>query len=215
MIHLDHFEQGSGEWLKARVGIPTASQFERILTPGGKPSSQADKYMHQLIAEQLLGVPMDDASSGYMLRGSTLERRAVSFYELQKEVDTEPIGFLLRDDKRVGASPDRFVGKDGLLEIKCPSAGVHIGYLLDKDGIGYKVQVQGQLWIAEREWSDTLSYHPELPPALVRQVRDEKFIALLAAAVEQFLNAMDEAKVKLQRFGLFEGFQQPELRIVA
>lgn len=213
MIRLD-MQQGSAEWIQARLGIPTASQFDRILTAGGKVSSQADKYINQLVAEQLLGVPMDDASGAFLQRGNILEQRAVSYYELQREVDTEVIGFVLRDDQRVGASPDRFVGADGLLEIKCPSAAVHVGYLLDKEGIGYKVQVQGQLWIAEREWSDTLSYNPELPPALVRQTRDEKFIIALAAAVDQFLEAMDEAKEKLQKqFGLFPDFERPLLRV--
>lgn len=209
-------EQGSPEWLMARLGIPTASQFDRLITPGGKPSKSADGYMHQLLAEQLLGVPMDDASSGFMERGNILEKRAVAFYELQKECDTEAVGFVTRDDGRAGASPDRFVGKDGLLEIKVPNAANHVGYLLDKEGIGYRVQVQGQLWIAEREWSDTLSFHPELPPALVRQTRDEAFIKLLAAAVEQFLNAMDEAKVALQKqHGLFADFERPMMRVVA
>lgn len=202
MIHLP-VAQGSPEWMMARLGIVTASQMDKIVTPTGKLSGQADKYMNRLIAEQLLGVPQDDASSGFMQRGSTLERHAVSYYELQKEMDTDAVGFLLRDNGRVGASPDRFVGTDGLLEIKVPMATTHIGYLLDNEGIGYRVQVQGQLWVAEREWSDTLSYHPELPPALVRQHRDEKFIALLAAAVTQFLDAMDEAKASLKKHGLF------------
>lgn len=215
MIHLSDITQGSPEWLMARLGLPTASQFDRIITKGGKPSDQAVKYMHQLLAEQLLGVPMANASSGFMERGSILEQRAVSYYEFEKETETTEVGFLLRDDRRSGASPDRFVGSDGLLEIKVPSAPVHVGYLLDKEGIGYRVQVQGQLWVAERDWSDTLSWHPELPPALVRQTRDEKFIALLAAAVAQFTDMLDAAKEQLQKLGLFPDFRRPDLRVVA
>lgn len=210
-------EQGGPEWKMLRLGIPTASQFDKILTPGGKLSASADKYMNTLLAEQLLGVPMDDASSGFMERGNVLEKRALGYYELLHDgVVLEKIGFLTRDDRRVGASPDQLVGKDGLLEIKCPSAPNHVGYMRDAEGIGYKVQVQGQLWIAEREWSDTLSYNPDLPPALVRQTRDDKFIALLAAAVDQFLEAMDEAKEKLQKsHSLFEGWSRRLMRVVA
>lgn len=215
MIRVD-VEQGSPEWRMARLGVPTASQFHRILTPGGKLSSQSDGYMHQLLAEQLLQVPMDDASSGFMDRGNVLERRAVDYYELQKDVDTEPAGFILRDDKRVGASPDRLVGDKGLLEIKVPSATNHVGYLLDSEGIGYRVQVQGQLWIAERDFSDTLSFNPDLPPALVRQGRDDKLIGLLSAAVDQFLEALDEAKEKLQKsHGLFKDWRRRMMRVVA
>lgn len=216
MIRLD-VEQGSVQWLHARLGIPTASCFDKIITPKtGKPSASADGYMYQLIAEQLLGQPLQDASGGFLERGSIMEQRAVSYYELQKEVDTEKVGFVLRDDQRTGASPDRFVGNDGLLEIKVPAANTHVGYMLDKDGIGYRSQVQGQLWVAEREWSDTLSYHPELPPALVRQTRDEAFIKLLAAAIQQFNDAMDEAKEKLKKqYGLFADFERPMMRVVA
>ena len=102
------------------------------------------------------------------------------------------------------------------MEIKCPSAANHVGYLLDVEGIGYRVQVQGQLWVAEKNWCDTLSYNPELPPALVRQHRDEKFIKELAAAVKQFLDAMDEAKEKLQKsHQLFEDFERPMLKVMA
>lgn len=210
-------QQGTTEWALARLGIPTASQFARILTPKTlKLSGQADAYAHQLIAEQLIGEPMDDATSGFMLRGTLLEQRAVSYYELQTECDTVPIGFVLRDDGRTGCSPDRFVGKNGLLEIKVPNAANHVGYLLDKDGIGYRAQIQGQLWICEREWIDTLSFNPLLPPALVRQERDEEFITALAETVGQFCNYVDELKLKLQRqYGLFPDFQAPEMRVVA
>ena len=43
MIVLD-CEQGSRAWEEARLGIPTASCFARIVTPGGKLSSQRDGY---------------------------------------------------------------------------------------------------------------------------------------------------------------------------
>jgi len=216
MIVLD-VQQGTTEWAQSRIAIPTASCFHKIITEKTlKLSSQADGYAHQLIAEALLGEPLDNATSGFMLRGSLLEQRAVSWYELQKETDTLPVGFVLRDDRRAGCSPDRFVGTDGLLEIKVPAAGTHVGYLLDADGIGYKAQVQGQLWICERAWVDTLSWHPVLPPALVRQYRDEEFIEKLAAAVLQFSDYIGELKLKLQKqYGLFPDFQAPTLRVVA
>jgi hypothetical protein len=50
----------------------------------------------------------------------------------------------------------------------------------------YYPQIQGQLWIAERQWLDMLSYHPEMPPALIRVARDEAYITKLGAAVEAF-----------------------------
>lgn len=191
-------EQGTTEWATARLGMPTASQFDRILTPKTmKLSASAEKYGYELLFEQLTGEPVDNATSGFMQRGSLQEQKAAAYYELQQDVETTPVGFILRDDRRVGASPDRLVGTDGLLEIKSPSGPNHIGYLLDDEGIGYKCQVQGQLWIAEREWADTLSHNPFMPPALVRQHRDEKFIGALAKAVDDFLMVMEMCKAKL------------------
>ena len=49
----------------------------------------------------------------------------------------------------------------------------------------------GQLWIAEREWVDIMSYHPEMPPAMVHTERDEEFIKLLAAAVTAFSEELE------------------------
>lgn len=192
--------QGSLEWVKARIGVATASQFHRIITDKKmERSASLEGYAHELLAEQLLGVPMNGASSAFMERGSLLERQAVGWYELQRELDTEPIGFVLRDDRRVGCSPDRFVGTTGLLEIKCPTAPVHVSYLLSDEGIGYRAQVQGQLWICEREWSDTLSWHPELPCALVRITRDDRFIAALDRCVTQLLDYLEDARHALQQ----------------
>jgi len=208
-------EAGGPEWKMARLGIPTASRFDEILTPKTlKISGSRAKYAHQLVAEQLLGVPMDDDASRFMQRGSVLERRAIDYYQMVNDVETEPAGFLMLDDDSAGCTPDFLVGTNGLGEIKVPSAHVHIAYLLD-GGIDYRCQTQGQLWISEREWVDTLSWHPELPPALVRVPRDEDFIKALAAAVRQCNDYIAEVKLKLQKHGLFEGFMQPQLKVVA
>ncbi len=60
-------------------------------------------------------------------------------------------------------------------------------------GEKHKPQVQGQLWVTGRMWSDTLSYHPALPPALIRIERDDAYIAALSAAVEAFAGSLAEA----------------------
>lgn len=216
MIALD-LVQGTTEWAMARVGIPTASQFKRIVTEKRLEfSKQSDGYAHELIAEQVLGVPLDNATSGFMERGKDMEKRALAFYGLQRECDSlKPIGFVLRDDRRVGCSPDHFVDANGLLEIKVPAADTHIAYLLDSQGIGYKAQVQGQLWLCEREWCDTLSWHPEMPAALVRQHRDDMFIAALSKAVGQFLEMMDDMKARLIARGDFPDLAVADLRVSA
>lgn len=180
--------QGTEEWLRLRAGIPTSSDFDKILTPGGKPSKSAEGYMYKLLAERLMGHPCTEFMSRWMDRGSQMEGEAVSFYEFQRDIETVKVGFITNDAGTIGCSPDRLVGDDGLLEIKVPSEQVHMGYLLGSGSAyeAYKVQMQGQLWISGRDWNDSLSFHPELPPALLRIERDEAFIRLLAEAVETF-----------------------------
>lgn len=214
MIRLD-VQQGSPEWFAARIGIPTASNFDKIITPSGKPSGQMTGYAHRLIAEQMMGISLDEATGDFLNRGTAMEDKARRYYEYQRGADVERVGFILRDDRRVGCSPDGLVNTDGMVEIKVPAAHTHVGYLLDADGIGYKHQTQGGLWLAGREWIDTISYHDVMPSALVRVWRDEEYIKTLARLVEQFLSFVDESKEKLMKRGYMKVAPIPGLRIVA
>lgn len=197
--------QGSEEWRRLRMGVPTASEFSRILTPGGKPSASSEAYLCELLGELLMARPMEAPSFPWMQRGHDLEADAALWYELQSDVETQIVGFCTTDDGRIGASPDRLVGDDGLLEIKCPSPETHVRYLLFPDkGVdaAYKVQVLGQLYVTERAWCDVVSYHPELPSVIVRVERDEEYIAKLAGALREFVDRLAEAKAVLQKRGL-------------
>jgi len=180
--------QGTTEWAEMRGGIPTASQFHRIVTPKGNVSKSAEMYLFELLAERITGELTVGYTSHWMDRGSELEASAVEFYGFMKDVDTIKCGFITNDSGTIGCSPDRLVEDRGLLEIKVPKASTQVMYLL-KEGSAYDehvIQAQGQLWVAEREFNDLLSYHPLLPPALHRVHRDEAFITLLASALTTF-----------------------------
>jgi hypothetical protein len=85
--------QGSAEWRLARMGIPTASSFDRILTPGGKPSKSAEGYMYELLGELMMGRPLDAPKYPWMQRGNDLEEEAANWYEFQSDTETEIVGF--------------------------------------------------------------------------------------------------------------------------
>ena len=203
MIYLP-VEQGSAEWHAARLGIPTSSCFDRIVTPKGKLSSSkaSDGYACELIAERLLGHPLNDYVSQWMIYGMDLEEQAVSYYELQTDRETQAGGFCRKDlplpmIKRlasVGCSPDRLIGEDGGLEIKCPSEKIHVATLLGLEDVlvKHRLQIQGSLWVTGRAWWDFLSYHPELPPALMRVERDEEFSRTLDQHVRAFCVGLEE-----------------------
>jgi len=199
MIRVD-VEQGSPEWIKARLGLPTASGFSKLVTPGGKASSQASGYLNLLAAEWLLGRPVELFTSAWAERGTELEPQARAFYEMETGLKVERVGLILRDDGLAGCSPDGLVG-DGLVELKCPAPQTHVGYLLAGElPVDYRPQVQGQMLITGAPWVDFLSYHPDLPPFLIRVDRDEKYIALLSGELERLIEDLAAAKDRLAKY---------------
>ena len=208
IIH--NVEQGSAEWHALRCGIPTASEFSKILTPKEmKLSSQAPEYMYRLLGEWATGHTQQTIETEYMQIGRELEERAVKAYCFQRECDVETVGFVTTSCGRFGCSPDRFViGDAGGVEIKThPQAiGVHIKAMVERTmSDSHKAQVQGCLWICEREYWDLVSYTEELPTVIVRVTRDEKYIKALAAALEIFSANMEAMRIKLtQEWGPFE-----------
>lgn len=191
-------KQGTDEWLKLRLGVPTASNFDRILTPAGKKSSQAIEYANELVAELITGNMQEFYYSEAMARGNELEPFAVSAYEYEKKTGTKEIGFVTTDDGRIGCSPDRFIKKDGLLEIKCPLQKGHLKNLLAEDiDKKYIPQVQGQMWLCDRQWCDFMSYHPHIPHCITRIERDDGYISLLEEAVYEMIDDMDTKILRL------------------
>lgn len=190
-------EQGSAEWQQARLGIPTASQADRIITPKTrKASSQAVDYRNRLLAEWLTGFPMEPVTTMWMERGVELEPEARQWYSFQRDVEVEQVGFILRDDGLFGGSPDGLIGGDGVLEIKCPTLSHHVGYLIG-DGPDHTGQVQSLMYLTGRVWADVVSYNPDLPPVVRRVERDEQYIADLVAVLDIFLADLAEKKEQL------------------
>lgn len=191
-------EQGTDAWVKARLGIPTASCFKKLFTPTGKPSKSADHYLAELVAERLLGQVLDAGATAFMQRGTVLEQKAVTEYEFENDVTCERMGFCLRDDRRAGCSPDRLVGADGLLEIKCLGIVGHVEAMLDLRNSEHVIQCQGQMWVMGREWCDLRFYNPELESAGYRMERDEEWMERFDEALPEFCDRLDEATDKLR-----------------
>lgn len=199
-------EQGSAEWVRLRLGIPTSSMFDQIITPKTmKLSSQAAGYMNILIAEWITGEQVEQFENDWTRHGTEYEAEAMAAYEFTSGQDVRQVGFVTSDDGMVGASPDGMVGDNALVELKCPKANNHVGYMIQSDvNEKYKTQLQGQLWVCEREYVDIQSYCPGLPTVVIRETRDEKYIALLSAAVRAFVDVMQETRVRLtQKYGPF------------
>jgi len=198
--------QGSDLWLDARLGIPTASEFDRILTPAKLELSKSSRaYMCRKLGEWMYGAPLEAFVSPWMERGQQLEAEAVRYYEMERDCGAVAVGLVLTDDGTAGASPDRLIGDDGLLEMKCPALETHVGYLLDPGSLlaEYRLQVQGQLWVCtDREWCDVMSYYPGFPAVIVRAMRDGKVQDALSQHIPAFVETMLRCREKLtQTYG--------------
>lgn len=188
-------EQRSVEWFEARKGVPTASQFDKIVTIKGEQSKQRTKYLHGLAGELLGGIVEEGYQSAAMMRGNELEAEARAFYELINE-PVHTVGFCLSDG--IGCSPDGLVGDSGLLEIKCPLISTHVEYLLKNElPSDYFQQTQGQLLVTGREWVDFISYYPGLKPLVIRVTRNEEFLGKLKAELKLFCAELEETVRKL------------------
>lgn len=191
--------QRSQEWFEARRGLPTCSRFDRILTAAkGLPSAAQQGLIDELLAESLL--PAEEIPtrvSADMEFGLRLEAEARCSYELEHA--TEPVkevGFILADCGLYGGSPDALVGDSGGVEIKCPNATTHIGYI--RVGVlpnEYRCQLHGYMIVTGRHWWDFFSYHRGLPPFHLRVQRDG-FTAKLEAELNEFCKRYAEARAK-------------------
>ena len=204
-------EQGTAEWFAARAGLPTASEFATVMAKGkdgGKSITRA-KYMRQLAGEIITGEPAPEGySNGFMERGKMLEQEARDLYAFTRDADPHIVGFLRNGNK--GASPDSLIGDTGGLEIKTAIPAVQIERL-QRNGLPpeYRAQVQGNLWVSEREFWDFMSYCPKMPPLIVRVSRDEDYIRDMAAAVDAFNDELQNLVAAIRRY---EADPKAELR---
>lgn len=190
-------QQGTPEWFEARLGIPTASNFDKLITTKGAASKQAEKYLYKLAGERVSGIIEETYQNGAMERGRELEDEARKLYEFHTDKEVEQVGFCLGNG--FGCSPDGLVGTDGGLEIKCPSMAVHVEYLLGGTiPTKYTQQVQGCMYVTGRQWWDFMSYSPCVKPLIVRVERDEAFIKSLKDALDEFCKKLKDVERRIK-----------------
>lgn len=182
------------------------------MTPKGTLSEKRHDYRNELLAERFLGYPQERfRRSEWMQCGIDMEDEAVEhFIANQRDLygramELEKIGFVTTSDGRLGCSPDRVVKTDSrnlsreAVEIKCPAAWTHIGYLIDGLGDDYVPQVQGQMLVGEFDVIHFYSYHPDFPPYYQMTERRKGFIDVLQIRLGNFLWELDSAEQMLRK----------------
>ena len=191
---LETADQRTADWYAARIGKATASRFKdaiAVLKSGAPAQAQRD-YATELVVERLTQQPAQRYVTAAMTWGTEQEPAARAAYERTTGIHVEETGFVAHDTLLAGCSPDGLIDWDGLIEIKCPfNSAVHIETLLRGMPDEHTAQVQGQMWIAGRQWCDFVSFDPRMPVELQLHVqrihRDEAFIADLERRVTSFL----------------------------
>jgi len=195
-------DQGTEEWLAMRIGWITASRFKDVKAGGAGKTRLS--YMYQLAAEALTDSREEGYTSEYMQWGTETEPQARSMYEFSTNNDVEQIAFIkLGGENKIGCSPDGLISNDGMVEFKCPKTTTQIEtFLSGKMPTGHAAQVQGQLWVAQREWCDFVSFDPRIDGDasffIQRQYRDEKAIKEISEACFKFEDDLKEIILKLK-----------------
>ena len=192
--------QGTDEWRAARLGIPTSSMFSDVMAKkgprGGIPKGR-QTYMYKLAGEIITGEPMTNYTNAYMDKGHEREPEARNLYAFLKDVEPVEVGFIRNGI--CGCSPDALVGDDGMYENKNAEPHIQIARLLKGTlPTEHKAQCHGALMVAQRSWIDFMSHSRGMPPLIVRVHRDEKYIAEIKIAVQEFVDELNELVAKIR-----------------
>ena len=186
-----------------RVGRLTASRVSAMLakTKSG-PSAQRADLLWELACERLTGTSAerDFTPTRAMQRGIDMEVLAVAAFEAETGSLVTAGGFMERDDYLAGVSPDGIIDGVELLEIKCPTTKVMVGWhQLPPDEVPkqHLNQLTHALWVSGFPAVTLFGWDDRLPDGLqtfTRRLRC-KDVDLEAheAAVHEFLAEVDAA----------------------
>lgn len=186
-VEIFECQQGTDEWFKLRLGVPTASMFRHILAKGD--GKMRLSYMRELAGERISGLPAERAKieTLQMRRGRDMEITSRNEYEYFNGVTVRQVGFVRRG--LAGASPDGLVGDDGIVEFKSKAPHLFIPLYEDKPHRvprEFKAQVMGELWVCQRDWCDLKIYWPKMPTFTIRVERDQDYFDMLEEEITLF-----------------------------
>lgn len=188
-------QQGSPEWHELRSTRMTASHAQAIATNGKGLKTYVREKMCALFStgEQI------SYTNANMENGLEREEIAAMLYEFETGNKTEIIGFEIYNDY-IGASPDRLVGNEGLIEIKSPTDKVYFNLLLDKKiDTKHEWQMQMQTLVCKRAWCDYVVYNPNFKQQLFikRVFADKEKFAKLEIGFESGIKMIKEIKKEM------------------
>jgi hypothetical protein len=175
--------------------MPTASEFDNLITPLGKirDGELPKSYLARKVAEWWLGGPLPQSGFFDAEQGQILEQEAIPLLAFEYGWEISRPGFITTDDQKIGCSPDGMIDAEKCgIEVKCPHADTHTGYLL-KGSIpkDYVAQVQGSMFVTGLSRWRFVSYRRNFPLLMVEIEKDEKFHEQLSEALRIFQHDFD------------------------
>lgn len=191
-------KQGSPEWFSCRSGHITASNFDKLFM--GKSTLGYSNLINTVVYERLTGDVPESYESEWMKRGNEIEPQARLAYELETFRKVEIVGFVEMDEY-TGCSPDGYVDNDGMVQIKAPKHTTFITYALDPKKVvaEYEIQVQGEMMVTGRLWSDLVVFHPKMQSLIIRVNRNEEIIASIQKELAIAISTAKERLARLKR----------------
>jgi len=203
-------KQHTPEWDQARLGRATASQAEHWMSElrgGGVPAGRR-AYLATLVLQRIGGVLVPGHQTEAMRYGIETEAEARAAYAFDCNIDVVEVGFIAHPRIALaGASPDGYVGRDGLVEFKCPQPWTHLETLMRPNALGipvrYWYQMQFQMACTGRTWCDYVSYCNQFPEmmrlCIIHVDADSDAIARLEKRCVEFLREVDDTVQALCR----------------
>lgn len=197
---LDH-AQGTPEWLDARRGRFTASEFGKFVMRGDAKAIKAyENNLATKVGEFVDGSDCPpDYQDYYMKRGNMLESSALAAYAAHTGHEVEKVGLAIHTVLPLGFSADAVVNARAFgLELKCPSGKIQLQRLREKVvPEDYVCQIHGSMFLMDVPHWDFFSWHPKLPAFYIRVHRNaftENLGAGLLAFGHDLRSDIEEAK---------------------
>jgi len=190
-------EQRSEAWFELRKGKITSSEIHKIMGERGL-SETAKSYLLEKVVEFYDGY--SEPAVGKALEwGTELEPIAIEHYQGLKQVQVDKASFVPYNDN-YGGSPDGLIGKEGVIEVKCPyKSANHFKHGLIKDAVSFKKIAPNYYWqcmsnmiCTGTKWCDFVSYDPRVKEGF------EMFIFRLELDEQEAENVKERLKVAVE-----------------
>ncbi len=193
--YYNRLTQGSAEWQELRLGLITASEMFKILTPTLKIANNKDTrtQIFELAGQRITKFVEPHFVSFDMERGKLEETDARIEYEKHYS-KVDQCGFIINNALGfdVGFSPDGLVGDDGFIEIKSRKAKFQIQTIMEHLAESnpdtpipseFMLQCQTGLFVTGRKWCDFVSYSNGLNMVTIRTYPIIEYQEVISAAI--------------------------------